>query len=453
MTFYIDGSLVATHAQAISGQMRPAFSDLTAGGGALLLESLRVGPYAATGTFTSRVLDAGSPTDWTAIVSTAEIPAGATLSLSARFGDTSVPDVTWTSFIAIAPGTAAMSSTSRYAHNRAVLSGTGSQTPVLEAITFSGTGVPPTPTLAVTDVSIAEGSSGIGYATFTVTLSAATSREVSVSYATADGTAAAGVDYTAVSGTLVFPAGSTVRTLLVPIVADTTIESQETFQLTLSGPVNATLADSQGIGTIVNDDFPSLSIGDVSVTEGDSATANAVFTVSLSTPGYEDVTVAFATSNGTAVSPQDYTSTSGTLTFPAGTTTRQISVPVAGDLRNEVAETFTVTLSAATKATIGTAAATGTIIDNDPIPSLTINDVTVTEPDTGSVTATFTLTLSAASGQAVTVAYATADGTATSPADYTATSGPLRSPRAKRRRRLPSRLPAIRWMSLQKRSM
>ena len=270
VTFYIDGSLVATHAQSIPGQLLLAFSDFSVAGGSLVLESLRMGPYATAGTFTSRVLDAGAPVDWASASSATAVPAGSELSLTARFGNTPAPDGTWTAFNAIVLGTAAISGTSRYAQYHAVLSGTGSDTPILESVTFSGAGVPPPPGVSVTDASITEGSSGTAYAVFTISLSAPTSRQVSVSYVTSDGTAFAGSDYSAVSGTLLFPAGSTFRTVLVPISGDMVTEAHETFQLTLSGPVNATLADSQGIGTIVNDDFPSLSIGDVSVTEGDS---------------------------------------------------------------------------------------------------------------------------------------------------------------------------------------
>jgi hypothetical protein len=420
--FYIDGALVATHTQSILGQMRPAFSDFNVGGDGLALEAVRMAPYATTGTFTSRILDAGGPTDWANAVSVTEVPTGTTLSLSVRFGNTPVPDGTWSTFESLALGNAAISGNSRYAQYHVVMSGTGIDTPALESITLSPAGVPPVPGLSVTDATLSEGGPGTAHAVFTISLSAPTSHQVSVSYATSDGTAVAGSDYEAVSGTIIFPAGATSRTVLVPIAGDTATEAHETFLFTLSAQVNATLADGQGTGTIENDDFPSLSIADVSVTEGDSGTANAVFTVSLSTPGYQDVSVAFATSNGSAISSQDYTTTSGTLTFPAGTTTRQVTVPVVGDTRNEVSETFGITLSSLVNATMADATATGTIIDNDPVPSLAITDVSVAETD-GAATATFAVTLSAASGQTVTVSYATADDTATSPADYAAASG------------------------------
>jgi hypothetical protein len=110
------------------------------------------------------------------------------------------------------------------------------------------------PTLAVDNVTITEGQAGTTLAVFTVALSAASSRTVTVNYATADGTAAAGSDYVAASGTLTFPAGTTRQTLGVAVKGDKTLESDETFGLNLSGGSNAAIADGQGQGTILNDD-------------------------------------------------------------------------------------------------------------------------------------------------------------------------------------------------------
>ena len=93
-----------------------------------------------------------------------------------------------------------------------------------------------------------------------------------------------------------------------------TDELDEIFTVTLSTAVNATLLDGQGLGTITDDDgFPSLSINDVTVTEANGGTVNAVFTVSLSNASGQPVTVDYATADGTAVAGADYTSASGTL--------------------------------------------------------------------------------------------------------------------------------------------
>ena len=285
----------------------------------------------------------------------------------------------------------------------------------------------PNPLLFINDVSLTEGNSGTKIAAFTVTLSAASPSSVTVHYATADNTATAGSDYVATSGTLTIPAGSTTGTINVTIKGDTTVEPDETFFVNLTSPTNATIGDGQGLGKIRNDDT-TISIGNVSVTEGNSGTTNANFTVTLSAAASVPVTVHYATADGTATAGSDYLATSGTLTIPAGSTTGTISVPVAGDKLNEANETFTVTLSSSTNAVIATATGTGTILDDDSVPSLSINDVTLTEGNSGTKTATFTVTLSVVSGRAVTVHFATANGTATAGSDYTAASGTLTIP-------------------------
>ena len=110
---------------------------------------------------------------------------------------------------------------------------------------------------------------------------------------------------------------------------------------------------------------------------------------------------------------------SGNLSFAAGETTKTVTVAVNGDLLDEVNETYSLGLSNPTNVTIG-GSGLGTITDNDPLPALAIGDVSVTEGDSGTANATFTVTLSTVSGRTVTVDYATANGTAIAPADYTA---------------------------------
>ncbi|MCK6549143.1 hypothetical protein L6R52_25095 [Myxococcota bacterium] len=281
------------------------------------------------------------------------------------------------------------------------------------------------PTISVNDATVTEGNTGSVNATFTVTLSAASGQTVSVSWATANGTATA-ADFTAGSGTLTFAAGVTSQTFTVAVTGDVLDEVNETFTVTLSAPVNATLADASGTGTITDDDAtPSLTIADVTVAEGNTGTVNAVFTVTLSAASGQTVTADWATANGSAVAPADYAAGSGTLTFAAGVTSQTITIAVAGDVLDEANETFTVTLSNAVNATLADASGAGTITDDDAAPALAIGDVTITEGNAGTVSASFTVTLSAASGQTVTASWATANGTATAPADYVAGSGTL----------------------------
>jgi hypothetical protein len=117
---------------------------------------------------------------------------------------------------------------------------------------------PPLPTLSINNVSANEGNSGLTPFVFTVTLSAASASTVTVAYATADGTANAGSDYNATSGTLTFNPGITTQTITVNVIGDTIVEPNETFFVNLSSPTNATLAVAQGTGTIINDDSPPL---------------------------------------------------------------------------------------------------------------------------------------------------------------------------------------------------
>jgi hypothetical protein len=288
------------------------------------------------------------------------------------------------------------------------------------------------PTLSINDVSIAEGNADTSVANFNVQLSQASSQPVTVKYATADGTATAGSDYTATSNTLSFAPGETKKTVSVSVKGDTVVEPNETFRVNLSTPTNATIGKAQGVGTIVNDDLavvlPQLSINDVSLTEGNSGTKNAVFTVNLSSASTQTVKVNYATANGTAVAGSDYTATSNTLTFAPGQTSQTISVPVIGDTITEANETFTVNLATPTNATISDAQGVGTIVNDDlavVLPQLSINDVSLTEGNSGTSNAVFTVKLSTPSTQTIKVNYATANGTAVAGSDYTATSNTL----------------------------
>lgn len=286
----------------------------------------------------------------------------------------------------------------------------------------------PLPSLSINDVSVAEGNAGTTNATFTVTLSASSTSAVTVVYSTADVSATAPSDYAAQSNqTLTFAPGQTTRTITVQVNGDTLSESNETFNVNLTGPSGATISDGQGVGTILDDDgAPSLSINDISVTEGNAGTTNAVFTVTLSAVSGQTVTVEFATGDGTASAPADYTAQTGTVTFAPGETTKTVSVSVNGDLLDEADETFSVTLSNPTSGvSLLKPLGTGTITDDDPLPSISIGDVSLIEGNAGTSNATFTVTLSAPSGRTVTVLFATANGTATQPADYQLTTGTL----------------------------
>ena len=228
------------------------------------------------------------------------------------------------------------------------------------------------------------------------------------------------------------------QTLLTsqPISTDSTGNANFSFNIG-AAPTGFITATATNIGTGDTSEFsnafstaalPSLSISDVTLTEGDTGTATASFTVTLSAASTQTVTVDFATANGTATQPADYTQRTGTVTFTPGQTTQLITIPVVGDVLDEANETFFVNLTNPTNATVADAQGVGTITDNDPLPTMTVSDVSVTEGNTGTPNAVFTVTLSTVSGRSVTVNYATANGTATAPSDYTTATGTLTIP-------------------------
>jgi len=162
--------------------------------------------------------------------------------------------------------------------------------------------------LSVSDVSVAKPASGTANAVFNVTLSAASAQTVTVNFATADGTALSGSDYSANFGTLTFAPGETIKSIAVPIFGDTRLQPDKTFFMNLSNSTGAAIIKAQGVGTILtNNPLPAISISDVAVTKPFAGTTSeAFFTVSLSRPVSEHVTVSFATANDTATPGFDY---------------------------------------------------------------------------------------------------------------------------------------------------
>ena len=254
---------------------------------------------------------------------------------------------------------------------------------------------------AINNVGLTEGNAGTTNLTFTISYTG-TKNNISVDWATADGTATAPADYTASSGTATFTlAGAMSQTITIPVAGDLLDEANETFTVNLTNPQPPATADittATGTGTITdNDPTPSIVINDVSLTEGNAGTANATFAVTLSAPSGRNVTVNYATANATAVQPGDYTTTSGTLTFTPGQVVQTISVPVVGDPNDETNETYVVNLSGATNATIADTQGLGTIVNDDTPPSIAINDVSLTEGNSGTATLTFTASVSSSS--------------------------------------------------------
>ena len=289
--------------------------------------------------------------------------------------------------------------------------------------------VGPVPTVSITDaLPFDESDAGLegAGATFHVTLSNESISTVTVIATTVgDGTATSGADFTAKTQTLTFAPGETSKDFIVTIINDTIHEPDETFHVVLSSPSNATLGTPvQATGTITSDDpVPTVSINSISTLEGDGL-KSASFTVTLSNPTSSIVTVTAAASAGgsnPATVGTDFTAVSQVITFnPGDPLTKTFSVPIIGDTIPETDETFLVTLSGPSNATLGTAMGTGTILNDESvfIDASTL-DVHVLEGDSGSKTMNFTVKLGKVYSQVVTVMAATTPGSATPGSDFT----------------------------------
>jgi large repetitive protein len=225
------------------------------------------------------------------------------------------------------------------------------------------------PTVSVSNAAVVEGDTGTTTLSLPVTLSGPSGREVDVDYATSDGTANAGSDYTATCGTLVFAVGETSKQIHITVAGDYADEGDETLTVTLSGLFNADPGTLAATGTITNDDAgPKLSVANATVAEGNSGTTSLAFTVSMTPASLTDVTVDYATADGTATEGSDYVAASGTLTIRAGQTSGSVVVDVNGDTAIEPNETLTLSLSDPVGAKIvPPVTATGTIADDDRI--------------------------------------------------------------------------------------
>lgn len=198
-----------------------------------------------------------------------------------------------------------------------------------------------------------EGTGTPSVMTFTVKLLSTSTSTVQVDYATADRTATAGEDYTATSGTLTFAPGETVKTIVVPITPDAIPESNESFVMNLSNPVNAAIFTPIGSATIVDDDIPvapAFSIADVQTTRGLLGAKLMNFTIRLNGAQRTPITVTATTANLTALAGTDYLAKTELLTFAAGETVKTFSVTMLGTPTATADKIFTVTLSKTTAA-------------------------------------------------------------------------------------------------------
>jgi serine/threonine-protein kinase len=223
------------------------------------------------------------------------------------------------------------------------------------------------PTISIADSRTNEGNSGSKPLSFKVSLSKASTSAVGFKIWTSNGLATAGSDYASASAVLSIPPGSTSANFAVTLYGDTVVEPNENFVVNLSNVTGATVADGLAQGVLVNDDgLPMLSIADASISEGPLGSKNLNFTVRLSAASTSAVGYSIATGNLSAVAGSDYKATSLTgQVIPAGSTSKVFSVPILGDAIVEPNETFSVTVSQVTNASVADGYAVGTILNDD----------------------------------------------------------------------------------------
>lgn len=294
---------------------------------------------------------------------------------------------------------------------------------------YASHGSNPPGTLAFTQSTSTIGEAG-GTATLLVTRSGGSNGAISVSYATANGTATAGSDYTAKSGTLSWAAGDTAaKSITVSVLNDSTAEPTETLQVVLSKPTNgATLGSpsSAALSIADNDSDPGvLAFSVASYTVSESATTVSL-TVTRTGGKYGVVTANYATVADTAVAGSDFVAKSGTLTWGNGdAASKTVSVTLTNDLIAEPTESFSVQLSGPTGGASlgGLSAATVSITDNDGAAGTLSLAAAMYSVNEGVGSAVLTVNRTGGSGGAVSVAFSTGGGTAAAGTDYTAASG------------------------------
>ncbi|PZU07238.1 Calx-beta domain-containing protein [Sphingomonas sp.] len=310
---------------------------------------------------------------------------------------------------------------------------TGFSGQAIRGISFTPTAtvVPESPILSIDSPTMVEGDDGTTILLFTVTASTTSTSAITVDYATADGSATAGSDYLAASGTLTIPAGETSATIAITINADRVIESNEAFTVALSNPANATLgAAATGTGTIINDDDAGTFTLAADVATNESGIAQT-FTVIRGGGSVGAATVSYVVtpSGANPVDAADFGGSLpyGSVTFADGEVSKTIVLPIADDTVFEPDETYTLTLTGTTAGTLGAGTATGTILNDDapaPVGTFSLEGDVASSEDGG--TQTFTVTRTGGNGGAATISYAVA-GSGTNPADADDFGGALPS--------------------------
>ena len=288
------------------------------------------------------------------------------------------------------------------------------------------------PLASIANVTVNEGAPGATtHALVTVTLDAASAQDLSVAYTSADDTAKAPADYTAVpaNSRLTIPAGHTTGTIDIPVKGNALNEADKSFKVSLGSPQHVRLpASPTAVVTIKNDDpTPRIVAHDLTVAEPSGTSTNANVAVSLSAPSGRQLTATYETHDGTALAGTNYGKTTGTLTFAPGETTKQVTIPIGDDGKVLDDQSFTLVIQNTADGG-GSVTARVNITEGDltadTTPNVSINDAAVHA--TGKAAdALFTVRLDRALGRHVSVDYVTANGTAVAPHDFAATHGTL----------------------------
>ena len=259
----------------------------------------------------------------------------------------------------------------------------------------------PPPELRIDDVQIEEGDSGSSALSFTISLSSASSAEVTVDYATADGSATvADDDYQASAGTATIASGQTSTTVSISVLGDNRFEADETFSLQLSNPVGATLADDSGLGRIINDDAqPSISLTaePASISEAGGSTQ---FTATLSNPSSETVTAELEFLGSSTAAAGDYMAPDRVFTIPAGATAASLTLTGVDDNIAEGTETIIAAFGSVSNASPILETVRVELLDNEGRPTVTLSAAPLAIPEAGG-SSTLTVTLDPVSSQDV----------------------------------------------------
>ena len=270
---------------------------------------------------------------------------------------------------------------------------------------------------------------GAASAVITVLSTGTSTTPFTVSYTVTPLTAVPGQDFTQVSGTLSFAAGALSRTFSVPIINNTLIDGTRSVGLTLGPPVGNAVLGQQATAALSirdNDQGGVIKLGSPTYTVGEAAGSVLVTILRTGTSLAGNVSVAYTTGNGSALSGLDYTATTGTVTFGAGQTSRTVSIPVLNDTLVEGNETFTFTLSGPSGgASLGTPDTALVTIKSEDAGGLVKFSAAAYRFTEGAGNVSVTVVRTGGTASDVTVDYTVTGGTAAAGADFAALSGTL----------------------------